>query len=362
MAISNPFYAHVDLETDLEAQLDNMLKLPENKDLTTHDEKFPGMGKTLLAWAMAPSMRDLDPVLRNQVTKGGHAEGRSVASRGTPVVAESKEPVPDSFVRPNGDLYYHRPWGGKHNDVEVMRLARDHNHYALLYGPPGTGKTALAEAAYGEELITMLGTGDTEVSDLIGSFIQDEDNTFVWVDGPLLVAMETGKPLLVDEIGVIDPKVLTILYSAMDGRREVPVDQNPKRGTVKAKDGFFVVGATNPKAPGVRLSEALTSRFTLQVEVLTDYGMAEKRLNVNRHVVHAAISINNLYRDGTIEWAPQLRELIAFRDIENLFGFNFAMENLIASAPENNRQQIAGIISRGPLGRKFKPAVIGSEE
>jgi nitric oxide reductase NorQ protein len=363
LTTANPFYPQVDLDPDLDTQLSIMLNDPENKDLTAHDDKFPDMGRTILAWSLAPAYRDLDPLLRNQVTKGGHADGRSVASGGSPVTEAPKEETPESYIRPNGDYYFHRPWGAKHNDVEVMRLARENNQYALLYGPPGTGKTALTEAAYGEDLITMLGTGDTEVSDLVGSYVPsgDADNPYVWVDGPLIVAMETGKPFLVDEIGLIDPKVLSILYGAMDGRRELPVSMNPLRGTVKAATGFYVIGATNPKAPGVRLSEALTSRFTLQVEVLTDYTMAEKKLNVNKQIVHAAISINNQYRDGIVEWAPQLRELIAFRDIEAIFGFNFAVENLIASAPAQNREVIAGIISRGPLGKKFKPAVIGSE-
>lgn len=235
-------------------------------------------------------------------------------------------------------VYVARDWNG-HTDVEVLRMARKVDKPVLLYGEPGTGKTQMAMAAFDDELITVLGSGDTEVSDLIGSYTQDSDGTFRWVDGPLLVAALEGRPILVDEIGLIDTKALAIMYSFMDGRREYYVTANPERGMVKAKDGFFIVAATNPHAPGVRLSEALLSRFPIQAEVTTDYDIA-RRLGVHPTMIRAAQALEQ--RGASMGgWAPQMRDLLAFRDLSATFGVAFAASSMIAGVPELQRQDVA---------------------
>jgi nitric oxide reductase NorQ protein len=274
---------------------------------------------------------------------------------GEKVVIE-KRTFETHYTRPNGEVYYSRSIG-EHADVDVLIKAREHNENVLLYGPPGTGKTALAEAAYcsdGEsELITLLGTAETEIADFVGAYTQRPGEGFVWVDGPLVEAMEQGKVLLIDEIGLIDPKVLSVVYSVMDGRGELRVTQNPDRGTVHAESGFFVIAATNPHAPGVQLSEALISRFTVQVEVDSDYELAE-HLGVNKKVVKAAKLLDKQRLNGTVLWAPQLRELFAYKRNKEIFGANFAARSLIAGAPEIDRLNVADVLSKA-LGETLSP-------
>lgn len=261
----------------------------------------------------------------------------------------------EHYTRPNGDKYFTRDWRGN-PDVEVLRKGRIKGHYAFFYGAPGTGKTALAEAAFGEELITVLGSGDTEVSDLVGGYVQTIDGGFAWVDGPLLVAAEEGRPLLIDEVGLIDPKVLSIVYGLMDGRKEYRVTANPERGTVKAKDGFYIVAATNPNAPGVNLSEALLSRFLLHAELTTDWALARK-LGVPTQMVTAAQNLDKKQTAEEVSWAPQMRELLAFRDISAEYGSEWAIANLLAQAPEIDRPIVADVFTR-VFGIECKPARI----
>lgn len=293
------------------------------------------------------------------------ARGRGANSLSSKVPAitpsmKEKTMLPDAstsetYPRPNGDLYYVRKWGD-HDDVTVVREARKESHFALFYGPPGCGKTALIEAAFGEDLYTVLGTGDTDVSDLVGGYVQVSSTEFRWEDGPLIKAAMEGRPLLIDEIGLIDPKVMSIVYGLMDGRREYTVTANPERGTVKAKDGFYVVAATNPNAPGVRLSEALLSRFVLQVEMTTDWGLA-KKLGVERLAVTAAQNLSKRMEAGDVSWAPQLRELLAFRDLSKKFGVKFAIQNLLAVSPEMDRAVVSDVFSRA-YGEQMLPARI----
>jgi hypothetical protein len=262
----------------------------------------------------------------------------------------------DSYLRPNGDRYYARKWG-EHSDVAVLRTARDSGHYVMMYGAPGTGKTAAIEAAFADTgLHTVLGSGDTEVADLIGGYVQTPSGAYLWEDGPLLKAAERGETLLVDEIGLIDTKVLSVLYGLMDGRREYTVTANPERGTVKAAPGFFVVAATNPNAPGVRHSAALLSRFALQVEMTTDWSLARK-LGVPTQMVTVAQNLSKKQQANEVSWAPQMRELLAYRDIEKLFGTKFAVANLLASAPELDRPLVADVFAR-VTGEPCLPAKI----
>jgi len=131
----------------------------------------------------------------------------------------------------------------------------------------------------------------------------------------------------------------------MDGRRELSVTANPQRGTIKAHPNFYVVAATNPNAPGVRLSEALLSRFTMQAEMTTDWGLA-KKLGASVRIVTAAQNLAKKQSSREVSWAPQMRELLAFRDVSELYGTDFAISNLLALAPEMDRPMVADVLTR----------------
>jgi len=297
--------------------------------------------------------------LAEKVSPVGKVSTRS--RRNLDAVTVTKLEGEKSYARPNGDFYYSRPWG-EHSDVEVLRRAREATAksgtspmFTLLYGAPGCGKTALVEAAF-EDVYTLMGTGDTEVADLLGGYIQNQDGGFEWRDGDLVRAAEEGSVYFIDEIGLIDPKVLSVVYGLMDGRQELNITANPDRGTVKAKEGFYVIAATNPNAPGVRLSEALLSRFTLQVEMTTDWELARK-LKVPPRLVTSAQMLSKKQIARETSWAPQMRELLAFRDIAELYGTRFALENLLAQAPEMDRPVVTDIITRA-YAEEYRPARI----
>jgi hypothetical protein len=253
------------------------------------------------------------------------------------------ETVKGFIVRPNGERYRVRMLDGT-PDVEVVREARADREHVFYFGEPGTGKTALQDAAFGVEMVTMLGTEDTEVADFIGGYVM-RGGSYVWVDGAQVEAMERGVPLFVDEIGVIAPKVLTGLFSVMDGRDEIRIVANPDRGIVKAAPGFFVCAATNPHAPGVRLSEALLSRFAIHLEVGTDYTMM-RELGVPDALVTAAENLEGRRKTGLVGWAPQARELLRASRQWSKRGDLFAIRNLISSAPEDDREAVAEQLKR----------------
>lgn len=326
---------------------------------------FPQMLVDVLTQTVTPA---IVPDMLAEVPAEGRYNPLPTGSKRKPrAAAVAKDP--EVYPRPNGQEYHARPWGkGTTQDVQVLRQARSATiaayavggsgsaMFPLLYGAPGCGKTALIEAAYGTDVITLMGTGDIETGDLEGGYVQTPSGGFEWIDGGFVEALENGLVYFIDEIGLIDPKVMSLVYSVMDGRGEYTVTANPERGTIKAHPNFFVVAATNPNAPGVRLSEALLSRFTIQAEMTTDWTLA-KKLGVSASMVTCASNLQTKVQSGEVSWAPQMRELLAFRDISALFGQDWAIGNLIAIAPEMDRPVVAKTFSLA-FGKDIKPARI----
>lgn len=262
-----------------------------------------------------------------------------------------------TVTRPNGDVYHPRSLAD-HTDVAALRTARDANIPFLLYGPPGTGKTALIEAACDTGFELVAGSGDTEVSDFMGSWVPAPDGTYQWSDGPLLRALKNGVPLYVDEIALISPVVLSVLYPLLDGRGQIVVTQHESE-TVAATDGFFICGSFNPHVAGASMSEALLSRFLLHIEVTTDFDLA-RTLGCPAKMIRVAKNLNTKLNENQITWAPQLRELLGFVRISDTFGEELALANLVSIAPEHDRPIIAEVIE-GAYGIQVAPARLGAQ-
>jgi hypothetical protein len=272
--------------------------------------------------------------------------------------------IGEKLVRPNGETYIARKIDGAEDglsDVEMYRRAIAAKWNVLLTGVPGTGKTAALEVA-APGMVTMLGTAETEPADFLGQYVQVAPGEYQWMDGALVVAMERGVPLLIDEVGLVDPRAMSVVYSVMDGRGEVNVTMNPQRGTVKARDGFTVLAATNPDAPGVRLSEALLSRFNLTVNVGTDFSAA-RTMGITERLVDLAEHLDTLRKSGELSWSPQFRELLAAQATEAEFGLILALRNLLMQCPEIERDMVTAKMREKfgdlPARRAIKPLEVG---
>jgi nitric oxide reductase NorQ protein len=281
-----------------------------------------------------------DPHHRFQVTPAGIAAAGTLPSpapRGTSGGGRSgrsgkRKPV----TRPNGEQYWPRKLAGG-TDVDVLAQLRAARMPVLLYGPPGTGKTAMVEAAF-PDLLTIAGTGDTVVEDFVGNYVPLPDGGYEYAYGPLVVAMREGRPLLVDDATLIPPRVLSVLYPAMDGRRKIHLTAY-RNEPVEAVDGFYVIAGHNPGVHGAVLTEAPASRFGVHIEVTTDWDLA-RRLKVAAAAVAAAIDLNKELADGKVTWAPQLRELLGFASVHKTLGLATAVSNLAGRAPDHDREAV----------------------
>lgn len=280
---------------------------------------------------------------------------RAPASPAPTAPAPASHRVTGPVTRPNGQAYHPRQLSGT-SDVAALRTLRDAGVSALMYGPPGTGKTSVVEAAFGD-VITVAGDGDTTVADLVGEYTQTPDGRFIFVYGPLVRAMREGRALFLDDATLIAPTVLAVVYPAMDGRRQIIVKANGGE-VVDAAPGFYVVAGHNPGVHGAVLSDALSSRFAVQIEVTSDYDLATQ-LGINPRAITVARNLATKQTQGEVGWAPQLRELIAFHKIAAVLGINAAAENLVGIAPEDDRDVVAGVV-RAAFGKPVRPLALGA--
>ncbi len=277
----------------------------------------------------------------------GHSPGSA-----SPAPARPGGPV----TRPNGQVYRPRSLADM-PDVEALRRLRDAGIPVLLYGPPGTGKTSLAEAAFGD-LITLAGDGDTTVADFAGDYTQADDGRYEFVYGPLVTAMTEGRALLIDDATLISPKVLAVVYPAMDGRRQITVKAH-KGETITAAEGFYVIAGHNPGVHGAVLTDALASRFSVQIQVGTDFDLAHA-LKIDSQAIRVARNLATRQVKGEIGWAPQLRELIAFGKIADVLGMDAAAANLTGIAPEEDRDVVTEVVTT-VFGRPMVPLALGRQ-
>ena len=267
------------------------------------------------------------------------------------------EPVRGPLRRPNGQTYHPRTLADL-PDVAALRRLRDASIPALLYGPPGTGKTSLVEAAF-PDLITVAGDGDTTVADFVGEYTQADDGKYVFVYGPLVTAMVEGRCLFIDDATLISPKVLAVVYPAMDGRRQIVVKAH-KGETITASPGYYVIAGHNPGVHGAVLTEALSSRFSAQIQVSTDYDLA-RALGIDSQAVRAAQNLATRQANGEIGWAPQLRELIAYQRIARVLSPDAAIANLVGIAPEEDRDEVAAAVASAFGKARVTPLALGRQ-
>lgn len=349
-----------------------LIRGDNNTDAAEVVKNFVEKAQGLTGLGLATMLREMNKYKQKARAEvlGGDPSAAPSASPVAPATKPADKLVVDNttaFKRPNGEIYHSRSVMG-HQDVALIRKMRDAGIPIRLYGPPGAGKTALVEAALGE-LITVNGHGDMTVSHFAGTLLPTPEGGWQWVHGPLAQAMEKGLPFFVDEILRIPTEVLAVLYSVMDGRGELRLDDRPDLEPIKAKEGFYVIAGYNPDLLGGRgLDEALTSRFRLGIEVTTDYDTAAA-LGVPEKAVRLARNLQTRNEqdkaDGGLGvWVPQMRELLTFRDLVNAgLEEEFALSALVSACPrEEDVEALATVAQRVfgvtdltglSLGRRF---------
>jgi midasin (ATPase involved in ribosome maturation) len=136
----------------------------------------------------------------------------------------------------------------------------------LLEGAAAVGKTSLVAAlarAQGRRVRRVNNSESTTPQDYFGAFLPSGSGSFDFKPGPLALAMEHGDWLLIDEINLAPPSVMSLLAPLMDGQGTVQV---PGSGRVlRAAPGFRVIATGNSARYAGRQALPMSLRNRLQV-------------------------------------------------------------------------------------------------
>lgn len=196
----------------------------------------------------------------------------------------------------------------------------------FITGETGNGKTLLPTqvcAELGQELVSVSITQETDEDDLLGGF-RLKDGATVWHDGPVIVAMEKGAKLLLDEIDLGTTKLLC-LQQVLENK---PIYLKKIDRVVKSKPGFNVVATANTKGRGSDvgryigtniMNEAFLERFPITFEQGYPSPEVEKKIleNVLNQKKVSKTSQGN-FVDVLVQWADLIRRANSDNSIEDL--------------------------------------------
>ena len=194
---------------------------------------------------------------------------------------------------------------------------------SFITGLSGMGKTKEvfeAAASTKRELIRVNITIETDEDDLLGHYILKDGET-IWEDGPVIVAMERGALLLLDEIDLASNKIMC-LQPVLEGGS---IFLKKINRLVKPEAGFNIVATANTKGKGNDdgrfiganiLNEAFLDRFPITFEQDYPPTAIEKKIVsriLKNHGVEDSDFVNHL-----CQWTDVIRRTFADGGIDEI--------------------------------------------
>ena len=245
----------------------------------------------------------------------------------SPTEAEEAEEAEEaSQEEPVKHAYINRTVAGDVQDFALLDYALQHGDNVLLYGPTQSGKTSLPLAyaeARGMRAVTISGDAAMDPSELFGHRTL-RDGADGYEENHVTEVIRNGGVLVIDEINMFSPKILSPLFSLLDHRREIRIREKGGE-VVKAHKDLVVVATMNPRYAGtMAASEALLDRFAHRHE----WGYSEA---VEEKLVPSE-SLREMFRNarkqGDIDTPLSTSLMVTFAENVAGLGFDYARENL----------------------------------
>lgn len=198
--------------------------------------------------------------------------------------------------------------------TDVRMIIKSGKFYpTYITGLSGNGKTMMIEqicAAEGRELVRANITKETDEDDLIGGFRLIDGKT-VWQNGPVIVAMERGAVLLLDEVDLGDAKLMC-LQPILEGK---PIYLKKINRVITPAKGFNILATANTKGKGSDdgrfigtnvMNEAFLERFSITFE--QEYPPVKTEVKIVKNVLKASGLEDSDFADKLVNWADMIRK------------------------------------------------------
>lgn len=256
-------------------------------------------------------------MMKNRVGRGLYAiqGGAAVAVEAevpTPVMESVKVDFSDTqslipVVDPN-----YVPFGN-YKDVDMIIKAGIF-YPVFISGPTGNGKSTTIEqicAKRKRPLIRINFNKMTDEDQLIGTKTLVDGNVQI-VEGPLLIAMRMGIPILLDEIDAGNANTVMCLQPILEGK---PYYFKLKNEIIYPKDGFNIIATANTKGKGSDdgryigtnvLNEAFLERFAVTFN--QEYPPIKVEMKIVTNVMESLDCLNETFADTLVKWAGAIRK------------------------------------------------------
>ena len=201
---------------------------------------------------------------------------------------------------------------GHYGDVKTIKKSGQF-YPVFITGLSGNGKTMMIEQVHADlkkELFRVNITIETDEDDLIGHYALLDGRT-VWQDGPVVLAMERGATLLLDEVDLASNKIMC-LQPVLEGN---PLLIKKEGRIVRPKTGFTVMATANTKGKGSEdgrfigtniLNEAFLERFPITVEQEYPSVSVEKKI-INK-LMFSLGCLDEEFSGKLVDWADLIRK------------------------------------------------------
>lgn len=239
------------------------------------------------------------------------------------------------------DQYINRKFDGV-SDFEIYDYARANAINVLLEGSAGAGKTISVQAyasARGLRYFNVANNNGIEPSQLFGRWIPDSNGHYRWQDGAVSLLFRHGGVLLLNEINFLPVRVSTVLFSALDYRREIQILENGGE-VIKAHPDLLIIGDMNAGYRGTQeLNQAFSDRFGIKLEVPYDR-VIENKVVGNKALLALADQLREQYDKEELSTPISTRSLVAFMDNAKAFGVDFAITSFINAFNKDERSGV----------------------
>lgn len=205
---------------------------------------------------------------------------------------------------------------GNHRDIDTIIKSRQF-YPAYISGPTGNGKSTTVEQACAKNkrpLIRVNLNMMTDEDQLIGSKTLVDGNVEV-VEGPVIIAMRSGIPLLLDEIDAGSANTLLCLQPILEGK---PYYFKLKNELIYPAPGFTVFATANTKGKGSDdgryigtnvLNEAFLERFAITFN--QDYPSASVEKKIVMNLMKSLSCEDEEFAETLAKWADAIRRTFA---------------------------------------------------
>ena len=254
-------------------------------------------------------------IMENRVGRGLYAvPGSNAARKEEEFTVEQKVSNSTYEYIPKRDPNY-VPFGN-YKDIETIVKSKQF-YPAYIAGPTGNGKSTMVEQACAKANSSMIRVNLNMMTDedqLIGSKTLTDGNVEV-VDGPMIIAMKLGIPILLDEIDAGAANTLLCLQPILEGK---PYYYKLRNEIVYPAPGFNVFATANTKGKGSEdgryigtniLNEAFLERFAVTFNQEYPSSSTERKIVLN--LMESFNCKDEDFAETLVKWADAIRRTFA---------------------------------------------------